>query len=130
MLGAALLVHPALGLRTLPAERPMGRGARWSMGLVALLVGGGFVSGWLLYPGYRAGHKRELLAQDPLVAQLFESKEHLAWYTLVLCLGGIVAAWGGGPAGRRTGAGLFAAAALTAIGTAALGAVVGATGGR
>lgn len=130
MLGAALLVHPALGLRRQPADRPLGRGTRWSMGLAGLLVGGGFVSGWLLYPGYRAGHKRELLAQDPLVARLFESKEHLAWYTFVLCLGGIAAAWGGGAAGRRTGAGMFAAAALTALGTAALGAVVGATGGR
>lgn len=129
MLGVALLVHPALGLRRAPPDRSLGRGTRWSMGLAAALVSAGFVSGWLLYPGYRAGHKRWLLAQDPLVARLFESKEHLAWYTFVLCLGGLVAARWGGAAGRRLGAGLFGAAALTALITVSLGAVVGATGG-
>jgi hypothetical protein len=115
-----------LSLRRRPAGSRLGPGTRWSLGLATGFVSAAFALGWWLYPAYRAGLKRRLLAEGSVLARLFETKEHLAWFTLALCLGGVVSVTWGGPDGRRTGLRMLAAGGALGVTVALLGALVGA----
>jgi hypothetical protein len=68
----ATLLHP------LRSWRP-----KLSVALGILCVGLGF----FLYPGYRMERKPGLLQEAFQVAMIFERKEHLGFFALVLCLG-------------------------------------------
>lgn len=118
ILAVALLLHPVLA-----PGAPRRRGARWSLGLAITLTIATFTTGWLLYPGYRQDPKPALLRLSPGLAAAFETKEHLAWYVLVLAVGGGTLAWiSPGPTARR----MLAAAAVLGMVVAGLGAVVSA----
>lgn len=95
MLGAlmlALLVHPVvlLGRSTTRALRV----ARWAAVLVVMQN----VLGWALYPSYRAAIKPRLRVEAASAALVFETKEHLAFFCLVLVVGGVAMLQAGGDA--------------------------------
>jgi hypothetical protein len=85
LLGLALLLHPVASLR---GGRPISTGVRVtgiSAALVLLLCN---ALGWLIYPQYRMLVRPRLYRVDPLLYELFEIKEHLAWFALVTAIGG------------------------------------------
>lgn len=94
VLAAAALSHPALArpARSAPASSGADRGALAGSVLAVLAFGLGVA----IYGDYRAGLKRELLAQAFGLSQAFEVKEHLAFSVVVLA----VAAAGLGRAGE------------------------------
>jgi hypothetical protein len=122
LLAAIALFHPAL---TLHGDAPLRRSTRIGVVLATTLLSLTVVGGWLLYPGYREGDKRRLLTDAPVVARLFETKEHLAWYALVLAWAGLllVLAGTGRPAARTC----FGIAAGLAFLVGMLGSAVGAS---
>ncbi len=79
LLGIALCFHPVLSLRK--AQRPTRR-VRLSgyLALLGLVLGNAL--GWLIYPEYRQQIRGELYLLG--LSDLFEVKEHLAWYSLAL----------------------------------------------
>jgi hypothetical protein len=83
LLGLAVLVHPLLSL---------GRGKELRRGTwLTVVVGIGllvpaFALGLGLYPSWRGHVKPLLIERAPLVAQAFELKEHLAWFTVILAV--------------------------------------------
>lgn len=101
MLAVALLVHPAITLGRVRPGAPLRRGLAWSVGIGVGGLVATFVGGWVLYPGWRSADKRVFLAEAPLAARLFETKEHLAYYALACALGAGLALFG-----PRTAAGL------------------------
>lgn len=123
VLGLAVLLHPVLTLRW---RRGLSRGQRWSVGLAAALIAAPFASGWWLYPTYRAHVKPGLVRDATQLAWAFERKEHLAFFTLALTLGGAAAllADGRSPEGRRLAHVLLTLAWLCGASTAALGVLV------
>lgn len=121
LLAAVACVHPAVTLRGTARLR---RGTRWAAALATALVTITVVGGWLLYPGYRTGHKRELLHGAMWLARLFETKEHLGFYALVLALaGGVLATV---PEGRPSARVCYGAAGALAVVTGVLGSLVAA----
>lgn len=98
VLALAAVLHPALRLR---AGR-LSRGDLWSLGLSTLVATGGGVAGLVLYPSYRRAVKPGLLLDAPLLATLFETKEHLGFYAVVLVWGGAGLAWAHRPQLART----------------------------
>ena len=44
------------------------------------------ILGWLIYPAYRTQTKETILKENPLAGELFETKEHIAWFTFPLAL--------------------------------------------
>lgn len=80
-LAVAALLHPAV--RHLP-KGPLPRGHRLSLGLSLLAIWLTFGLGLFIYPSYRVAVKPARLWQAPWAANLFESKEHIAWYVVVL----------------------------------------------
>lgn len=42
--------------------------------------------GWIIYPAYRTQVKETILKENPLAGELFETKEHIAWFTFPLAL--------------------------------------------
>jgi len=82
-LSALALAHPALMLR-----RPRRRVLTVAAAATALVtVAGAF--GALVYPAYRVQMKPALLASAPLAANLFERKEHLGVFAVVLAWAGL-----------------------------------------
>jgi hypothetical protein len=114
MLGALLvvaLVHPYF--------RPPGR---WQLRLIlgiATLLGG---IGIFLYPTYRIQVKPARLWNAPWAARLFETKEHLGFFVLVLVAGGCLLSLKQAPEGRLC----LRLAFLVALLTWTLGLVLGA----
>lgn len=122
LLSAIALLHPAI---TLTGGAPLRRSTRTSVILATTLTSATVLGGWLLYPGWRDGTKRRLLQEDFAIAQLFETKEHLAWYALVLCWGGGALALG--TSARTSARACFVLAAGLALLVGILGSVVGAS---
>lgn len=131
MLAAIALLHPAIALRPpRTAHSGLRAGTRWSVALATGLLTATVLGGWWLYPGYRAADKPRLLRDAFEVALLFETKEHLAFYALVLAWGGcaLVLANERGPvspASRRIARLLFGASAALAVTVGVLGSIVG-----
>lgn len=124
LLAAIALLHPAITLT--PARTPGGKlrpGTRWSVALAATLVTGTFAAGWVLYPGYRQVDKPRLLQGAFPIAQLFESKEHLAFYAVVLAWGGCALVFAA-PSARAAARVCFGAAAVLTLLVGVLGSVV------
>ncbi len=92
LLALALCLHPWFSLRK--ATRP-GRAARIACYLATLAVVLVNVMGWVVYPDYRIEIKPVLYAADPLLGDLFEVKEHLAWYSLAFAAAGAAVTWFG-----------------------------------
>lgn len=115
MLAVALLIHPAVSLGRVRPGAPVRRGLAWSAGLGVGGLVATFIGGWLLYPSWRSADKRVLLAEAPLAARLFETKEHLAYCALACALGAALALLGPRSAAglrlARRGFGLAAALA-------------------
>ena len=44
------------------------------------------ILGWVIYPAYRTQAKETILKENPLAGELFETKEHIAWFTFPLAL--------------------------------------------
>src|SRR3989344_8674205 len=44
------------------------------------------ILGWVIYPAYRTQVKETILKENPLAGKLFETKEHIAWFTFQLAL--------------------------------------------
>ena len=84
-LGAALLVHPAIVLRSRT------RRAHLAVGLAAGLVTVAAAIGVFLYTAYRERLKQGIFMHAPAVGLMFERKEHLAF-------GAVVLAWAGAAA--------------------------------
>ena len=80
ILALAVLLHPVL---TLPRRSKISRGMRWTLWLAVLLLGLTYALGWWIYPDYRLLEKPDLIRQHIVLAKLFESKEHLAFFSLV-----------------------------------------------
>ncbi|MDP2317664.1 MAG: hypothetical protein Q8P41_32560 [Pseudomonadota bacterium] len=137
VLAAIALLHPAITLRPASARGAAGgsgaavgarlrAGTRWSVALATALVTLTTFAGWWLYPGYRATEKPRLLQEAFPVALLFETKEHLAFYALVLAWAGCALVFGpAGAASRRIARLCFGASAGLVIVVGVLGTVVG-----
>lgn len=131
LLAAVLLFHPfaALSARSPthapPAPPGLRRGLGWSTALAASLSVAAFVSGWLLYPGYREDTKPALLVKAPTIASAFEVKEHLAFYALCLAITGAGLVWRGGPWARPYARTALVLAAVLGLVVSGLGAWVG-----
>ena len=124
VLAAAALLHPVV---TLPRRGPLRRGTRWAVGASTALAVTAFSAGWALYPGYRTGTKRELLGQAPVLARAFETKEHVAFYVVVLAVAGLGLALRAPDAeGLRAARWCYGLAGVLAIGVIGLGVTVGA----
>lgn len=122
LLAAVALLHPAL---LLPDAAPLRRGTRWSTALATALLTATVAAGFGLYPGYRAHDKPLLLIEAFPVAQLFETKEHLAFYALALGWSGCALAFHGHDArARRLARRCFGLAAALAFTVGLLGSVV------
>ncbi len=120
VLGLAVLLHPVLSLGR---GRGLGRGLRWSAGLAAVLITVPAALGAWLYPTYRSQVKPGLLRDRLEVASVFESKEHLAFFTVMLTLAGVGALFlgGGEPRTRRVARALLAAAWVCGLCTGLMG---------
>ncbi|MES2644864.1 MAG: hypothetical protein V4850_35585 [Myxococcota bacterium] len=124
LLAAIALVHPAITLRPpRSAAASLRPGTRWSVALATALVTITTLGGWWLYPGYRVVDKPRLLQGAFEVAMLFETKEHLAFYALVLAWGGCALVFGP-PGGRRVARLCFGASAALAVTVGILGSMV------
>lgn len=120
VLTVALLLHPVLGRPRAPGGR-----APWSLLAAVGFLVAAFASGWLLYPGYREDPKPALLRVAPDLARAFETKEHLAWYVLVLgACGAFLVARGADGAAARSGRFMLGAAAVIGAAVCLLGATV------
>lgn len=111
-LAAVALVHPAFFLWS---GRPATRGVRLSIALTALLITAAYFFGIGIYGDYRATVKRPLFRDSVTAGLLFETKEHLAFVSLMLALGAILPSLARGPEGasqRRMAARLWAASAV------------------
>jgi len=83
-LAAVALAHPAILLR-----RPRRRALRAAIAATALVTLAA-ACGACLYPAYRATIKPALFAGAPVVASLFERKEHLGIASVVLSWSGLL----------------------------------------
>lgn len=121
-LAAALLVHPAVALRSRK------RRAHLAVGLATAAVTLGAALGAWLYMAYRERLKQHIFAEAPLVGLAFERKEHLAFGAVVLAWAGCAAYFAAPRASEPVRVRLrtiafrsFAAAAALAIVVAGLG---------
>ena len=84
-LAAAVLVHPAIVLRSRT------RRAHWAVGLSAAMVTVAAAIGLWLYVAYRERLKQGIFMHAPAIGLLFERKEHLAFGAVVLAWAGTAA---------------------------------------
>ena len=84
-LGLAVLLHPILLLSRGGALSRLGRLTVW---LALALITAPYAAGLLLYPTYRSAVKPALISSALPWAMAFETKEHLAFFTVVLTLSG------------------------------------------
>lgn len=84
-LGLAVLLHPVITLRR---RAVVSRGARLSVVLAVVLLALPSAMGWWLYPTYRVQVKPTLLHGAVPWLLAFETKEHLAFFSLALAVGG------------------------------------------
>ena len=89
VLALAVLLHPVLSL---PRCTTISRGMRWTLWLALGLLVVTYGLGWWIYPDYRILEKPELIRNNIALAKLFESKEHLAFFSLVCGCSGIAIA--------------------------------------
>ena len=121
LLAAIALLHPALTLR----PGPLRPGTKWSVVLAAALTTGSVGAGFALYGRYRLLDKPLLLEHATRAAGLFETKEHLAFYTWVLAGAGCALVFAASdPASRRLARFAFGAAAALALTVGAIGSFV------
>lgn len=92
-LGLAVLLHPILLLRRGPLSR-LGRLTAW---IALALITAPYTAGLWLYPTYRTAVKPDLLAASPAAARAFETKEHLAFFAVMLTASGVATALLRGP---------------------------------
>lgn len=85
LLTIALLLHPAFTLRGARLRSGPTRLSCYLGSLGALLTN---ALGWFIYPAYRVELKASIYALGKGLGDLFEVKEHLAWYSLLLALAG------------------------------------------
>lgn len=90
LLGIALAFHPFFALRR--ARRPS-RTVRLSGYLATGFAIAMNVLGWIVYPPYREEIKKDLYLAEPFWGDLFEVKEHWAWYSMTLAVAGGVLMW-------------------------------------
>jgi hypothetical protein len=121
LLAAVALLHPAITLKPTPL-RP---GTRWSVALATALLTGTVVAGWALYPEYRRADKPLLLQHQFAVAQLFETKEHLAFFALILGWTGCALVFAAEGEARRLARMCFGLAAGLVLVIGVLGSLVG-----
>ena len=88
------LIHPVFLLS--PSRIP-----RWSLRLTLGITLATGLLGMALYPSYRETVKPSRLWEAPWAARLFETKEHLGFYVLVLVAAGCLLALRGAPEGRQ-----------------------------
>ena len=92
-LGLAVLLHPILLLRRGPRSR-LGLLTAW---MALALITAPYAAGLWLYPTYRTAVKPDLLAASHTAAQAFETKEHLAFFVVMLTASGVASALLRGP---------------------------------
>jgi len=129
LLAGAALVHPALILRR---GKPLSRRNRWAIALAALFTCVAFGSGLFIYGSYRSQVKRQLFQASARSGLIFETKEHLGFMVLCLCMGAAVAALVAPRDAqelRRACAGVFGLAAILCFLVSALGTYVTAVQG-
>ncbi len=130
ILAVALALHPVFSLRK---GRPPTRGARLSgyLGAATMTLASG--AGWLVYPTYREEVRRRLYEQSVTYGQLFETKEHLAFYALCLALAGAALLWASnkehGASVRRPARITWALCFVCALATGLLGVVTASVAG-
>lgn len=98
LLGLAAAIHPVLTLRRATRATWRIQLSAWAASALLALCS---IAGWIIYPPYREEVKRPLYRASRMLGELFEIKEHLGWYILVLCVAGAVLAWA---IGRRENA--------------------------
>jgi hypothetical protein len=113
LLAAVALLHPALTLR----PGPLRRGTRWSAGLATGLLTAVLAGGAALYPAWRHEERPRLWQHAPWLGRLFETKEHFAFYALVLSWCGLLLLFRGGDAAGARRAYIGAAALAWVVGT-------------
>ena len=85
ILGLAVLLHPILSM---PSQKALRKGTRWSLWLSMVLVGIAYAMGLWLYPEYRSEVKPRLISEHIALAYMFERKEHLAFLCCFSVTGG------------------------------------------
>lgn len=81
LLTIALLLHPTITLRGNRLLRPGTRLSCYLGSAGAVLTS---ALGWIIYPAYRRELKGTIYGMSSGLGDLFEIKEHLAWYSLLL----------------------------------------------
>lgn len=90
LLALAACLHPPIALR---AVRRPSWGARMSAYSASFLVVATNALGWYIYPAYREDVKIELYRASAHWGELFEIKEHLAFYSLCLAIAAAILVW-------------------------------------
>jgi hypothetical protein len=121
VLAMAALLHPAL---LLWSGKPLSRNGKLALGASVALVSLAFALGLWIYPAYREQVKPALFMADVSAGLAFETKEHLAWVSLVSAITAGVAGLAAPPKAanvRRIAARVFLASAAACALAAALG---------
>jgi hypothetical protein len=90
LLAVAACMHPPIALRS--ARRPSWS-TRMSAYSASFLVIATNVLGWYIYPAYREEVKRPLYRAAAHWGELFEVKEHLAFYAFCLAIAAVIMVW-------------------------------------
>ena len=122
VLCAVALLHPAILMRR---GQALSRGARWSIALTTLSTIAAFGLGIFMYEDYRNQVKRDLFRISSQTGLLFETKEHLAFYALVLAWTGCALVFAAPEDDARRLARLaFGASAALVLAVGAMGSIV------
>lgn len=95
LLAVAACLHPPIALRT--ARRPSWA-TRVSAWAASALVVATNVVGWIVYPDYRETVKLDIYRASHFWGELFEIKEHLAFFSLCLAIAAAIAVFAAGDA--------------------------------
>lgn len=121
VLAMVALYHPAL---LLWSGKPLSRNAKLALSASLVLVALAFALGLTIYPAYREQVKPDLFRASVRAGLLFETKEHLAWISLIAALGAGVTGLFAPPRAaqaRRIAARVFLGAAIACTLTVCLG---------